>query len=117
MLLICKLGCSIPIADDPEKIVIPNRRTLDTVVQNLSYIMEDNLVNNGSDSSPLFGGHQSWAQREKSFKPKPNMKVNYYSIQLISTSLFQINILTKERWTASHIMHLALKEHRFCILK
>ncbi|KAM7470948.1 hypothetical protein LguiA_009131 [Lonicera macranthoides] len=68
--------CSVPIADDPEKIVIPNRRTLDTVVQNLSYIMEDNLVNNGSDSSPLFGGHQSWAQREKSFKPKPNMKVH-----------------------------------------
>ena len=79
--------------------------------------MEDDLANNGSDSSPLFGGHQSWAQREKSFKPKPNMKVNYYPIQLIFTSLFQISILTKERWTASQFMHLALNEHRFCILE
>lgn len=68
-------GCPIPLANDPEKIVIPEGRTPDKIVQNLSYVMEDELMNNVSQSSPLFGGHQSWAQREESFKLKSTMKV------------------------------------------
>jgi len=38
--------------------------------------MEDEFPSNGDLSSPLFGGHPSWKQREESFKLKSNMKVN-----------------------------------------
>lgn len=69
-------GCPIPVVSDPEKIVIPEGRTPDKIVQNLSYVMEDELLNNKSQSAPLFGGHESWEQREDSFKLKPAMKVN-----------------------------------------
>ncbi|TXG64911.1 hypothetical protein EZV62_011905 [Acer yangbiense] len=68
--------CPIPVADDPDKIVIPEKRTPDTIVKNLNYILEDEFVHNESQSSPLFGGHQSWSQREESFKLKPTMKVH-----------------------------------------
>lgn len=68
--------CPIPLADDPDKVVIPKRRTPDTVIQSLSYIMEDDVTNNRSESPPLFGGYQSWLQREKSFNPKSRMKVH-----------------------------------------
>lgn len=70
-----QLGCPIPVANDPNKVVIPKRRSPEKIVQSLSYIMEDDIANNGSQS-PLFGGHQSWQQREESFKPKSTMKVN-----------------------------------------
>ncbi|KAK9287067.1 hypothetical protein L1049_015476 [Liquidambar formosana] len=70
--------CSIPLANDPDTIVIPKIRTPDKIVKSLSYIMEDEPVNNGSQSqsSPLFGGHESWLQREKSFKLNSTMKVH-----------------------------------------
>ncbi|PON89936.1 hypothetical protein TorRG33x02_142220 [Trema orientale] len=68
--------CPIPLANDPEKIVIPEGRTPDKIVQNLSYVMEDEAFSNGSRSAPLFGGYQSWAQREESFKLKSTMKVH-----------------------------------------
>ncbi|KAI3446798.1 hypothetical protein Pfo_003463 [Paulownia fortunei] len=68
--------CPIPVADDPNKIVIPKKRTPEKVVQRLSYIMENSTATNGSHSSPLFGGHQTWQQREESFKIKPAMKVH-----------------------------------------
>lgn len=67
--------CPIPVANDPNKVVIPKRRSPEKIVQSLSYIMEDDIANNGSQS-PLFGGHQSWQQREESFKPKSTMKVH-----------------------------------------
>ncbi|CAL5378101.1 unnamed protein product [Camellia sinensis] len=67
--------CRIPIVDDPDKIIIPKRRTPDKVVRHLSYILEDEVENNGSQSPPLFGGHQSWLQREESFKLKSIMKM------------------------------------------
>ncbi|CAI9764323.1 unnamed protein product [Fraxinus pennsylvanica] len=67
--------CPIPVADDPNEIVIPKRKSSD-VVQHLSYIMEDNIVRNGSQSPPLFGGHQTWQQRDESYKVKPTMKVH-----------------------------------------
>ncbi|KAJ6896960.1 hypothetical protein NC651_022987 [Populus alba x Populus x berolinensis] len=38
--------------------------------------MEDKPVKDGSQSSPLFGGHQSWKQREGSFKLSSSMKVH-----------------------------------------
>ncbi|KAK2984400.1 hypothetical protein RJ640_026855 [Escallonia rubra] len=69
-------GCPIPLAADPDRVIIPKTRSPDKVVQSLSYITEDNLVTNGSQLPPLFGGHQSWLQREESFKPKRTMKVH-----------------------------------------
>ncbi|XP_057495864.1 probable hexosyltransferase MUCI70 isoform X2 [Actinidia eriantha] len=68
--------CPIPVADDPDKVVIPKRWTPSKVVQHLSYFMEDEVGDNGSQSPPLFGGHQSWSQRDESFKLKSTMKVH-----------------------------------------
>ncbi|KAK4391359.1 hypothetical protein Sango_1913700 [Sesamum angolense] len=65
--------CTIPVANDPYSIVIP-KKSHEKLVQRLSYIVED-IATNGSQSSPLFGGHQTWQQREESFKIKPTMKV------------------------------------------
>lgn len=65
--------------DDPNKIVIPETRTPDKVVKMLSYVMKDNTAANMSKSPPLFGGHESWKQREESFKIKPTMKVIYFT--------------------------------------
>lgn len=69
------LGCAIPLADDPDKVIIPKGRTPDKIVQNLSYIRDDEINKSGPWSTPLFGGHQSWLQRDESFKLKPTMKV------------------------------------------
>nr|XP_043625136.1 probable hexosyltransferase MUCI70 [Erigeron canadensis] len=68
--------CSIPLASDPEKVVIPEKRTPSKFVQSLSYFEEDDAYINGSESSPLFGGHQTWKQREDSFKLKSSTKVH-----------------------------------------
>ncbi|XWS40229.1 hypothetical protein CRYUN_Cryun18bG0122200 [Craigia yunnanensis] len=68
--------CPIPVAADPDKIVIPEGRTPDVIVKDLTYIEEEDLVKNGSQYLPLFGGNQSWLQREESFKLKPSMKVH-----------------------------------------
>ncbi|XP_073139225.1 probable hexosyltransferase MUCI70 [Henckelia pumila] len=67
--------CPIPVADDPNKIVIPEDNSPEKFVQRLSYIMEDIVPSNGSQA-PLFGGHQTWQQREESFKVNPTMKVH-----------------------------------------
>ncbi|KAK6916750.1 Protein of unknown function DUF616 [Dillenia turbinata] len=66
--------CPIPVVGDPDREVNPSGRTPDTVLQDLSYITEDEPVDNGSQ--PLFGGNESWSQREESFKIKPAMKVH-----------------------------------------
>ncbi|KAI8554928.1 hypothetical protein RHMOL_Rhmol05G0134300 [Rhododendron molle] len=68
--------CLIPVADDPDKIVIPKRRTPSEVVEQLTYITEDVVGNNGSSPPPVFGGHQSWLQRDESFELKSSMKVH-----------------------------------------
>ncbi|XP_071688837.1 uncharacterized protein [Rutidosis leptorrhynchoides] len=69
--------CSIPLASDPEKVVIPEKRFPSKFVQSLSYFeVDDNANTTGSDSFPLFGGHQSWKQRDDSFKLKSSMKVH-----------------------------------------
>ncbi|CAI9280256.1 unnamed protein product [Lactuca saligna] len=73
--------CSIPLANDPEKVVIPEKKSPSKFVQSLSYFEEDDINTNGSESSPLFGGHQSWKQREESFKLKSTMKVHCGFIQ------------------------------------
>lgn len=62
-------------ADEPDKVVIPKGRTPDEIVKKLVYITEDEYSLNGSQTSPLFGGHQNWTQRGESFKLKPTMKV------------------------------------------
>ncbi len=76
-LLECQLGCPIPVADDPDRVVIPEGRTPDETLKNLTYITEDEFADTGS---PLFGGHLNWSQREESFKLKPEMKVNLRSL-------------------------------------
>lgn len=68
--------CPIPVVDDPNKVVIPKKRSPEKFVQSLSYVMEDDLPNNESQSAPLFGGHQTWKERDDSFKVKPTMKVH-----------------------------------------
>uniref|UniRef100_A0A6M2EGF2 TOD1/MUCI70 glycosyltransferase-like domain-containing protein n=1 Tax=Populus davidiana TaxID=266767 RepID=A0A6M2EGF2_9ROSI len=68
--------CPIPVVSNPDRIVIPEGRTHDQIIKNLSYVMEDKPVKDGSQSSPLFGGHQSWKQRERSFKLSSSMKVH-----------------------------------------
>ncbi|KAI4317475.1 hypothetical protein L6164_025342 [Bauhinia variegata] len=65
--------CPIPVADDPDKVVIPDGQTSDEIVKNLLYVTEDEVP---SQSPPLFGGHQSWSQREESFKLNATMKVH-----------------------------------------
>lgn len=65
--------CPIPLADDPDAVVIPVR-TPDTILKSLSYITVDAQAN--TTTPPLFGGHQSWAEREESFKLNTTMKVH-----------------------------------------
>eukprot|EP00268_Persea_americana_P025504 TRINITY_DN2486_c1_g1_i1.p1 TRINITY_DN2486_c1_g1~~TRINITY_DN2486_c1_g1_i1.p1 ORF type:complete len:501 (+),score=68.77 TRINITY_DN2486_c1_g1_i1:536-2038(+) len=67
--------CPIPVLDNPDTVVIPESSTL-TLPHNLSYFVEDEPAEAQSQSTPLFGGHQSWKQREESFKIKPTMKVH-----------------------------------------
>lgn len=68
--------CSIPLMDEADKVVIPKGRTPDEIVKRLVYITEAEYLINGSQTLPLFGGHQNWTQREESFKLKPTMKVH-----------------------------------------
>lgn len=94
-------GCPIPVAGDPNKIVIPKKRSPEKLIRRLSYIMEDSPINdrsqssplyrtaiNGTQSTPLFGGHQTWQQREESFKIKPTMEVISYSFVNIYVPAF-----------------------------
>ncbi|MQL73303.1 hypothetical protein Taro_005657 [Colocasia esculenta] len=62
--------CSIPLADDPDTVVIPEGRTPDNVPKDLQYLRFD------ESSPPLFGGHESWKQREESFNLNETMKVH-----------------------------------------
>lgn len=62
-------------ADNTDKIVIPEQKSTEKFVQSLSYVVENVTVNSGSSSLPLFGGNQTWKQRDESFKVKPSMKV------------------------------------------
>ncbi|KAF7098929.1 hypothetical protein CFC21_100617 [Triticum aestivum] len=64
--------CSIPVADDPDAVVIP-KRTPNAIVKKLSYLTVDKR---DKDSPPLFGGRQTWKQREESFKLNATMKVH-----------------------------------------
>ncbi|KAL6603459.1 hypothetical protein ACP70R_043820 [Stipagrostis hirtigluma subsp. patula] len=62
--------CPIPVADDPNAVVIP-KRTPNMIVKKLSYITVDKQ---DKDPSPLFGGRQNWKQRVESFKLNSTMK-------------------------------------------
>nr|XP_028954410.1 uncharacterized protein LOC114823169 [Malus domestica] len=68
--------CPIPVVSDPDKIKIPKGRTPDEIVKNLTYVLDDEILPDGTLSSPLFGGHQNWAQREESFRLKSDMKLH-----------------------------------------
>jgi len=75
-------GCPIPVADDPDAVAIPER-TADKIPKSLSYISVDEKAS--AQSPPIFGGHQSWSEREESFKLNKSMKVNYvHSYTLLS---------------------------------
>ncbi|KAI4318668.1 hypothetical protein MLD38_032344 [Melastoma candidum] len=65
--------CPIPLASDPDQVVIPKGRTPDEIVKNLTYVLEDNSV---ESTSPLFGGHETWSEREKSFELNSTMEVH-----------------------------------------
>ncbi|KAK4745029.1 hypothetical protein SAY87_011341 [Trapa incisa] len=73
--------CSIPLAYNPDRVSIPKGMTPEEVVRDLSFVMEDDPLNNTSQSTPLFGGRQTWKQREESFKLEPSMKVHCGFIQ------------------------------------
>ncbi|XP_020531206.1 uncharacterized protein LOC18447506 isoform X2 [Amborella trichopoda] len=64
--------CPIPLANDPEAIVIPKHSTPKTLPQKLSYILEDESFN----GDPLFGGRQTWEERDESFKLNTTMRVH-----------------------------------------
>ncbi|KAJ6843440.1 uncharacterized protein M6B38_296635 [Iris pallida] len=64
--------CPIPLADDPDDVIIPER-TPDVIPKSLSYILVDE---NDAQTPALFGGNQSWSDREKSFNLNANMKVH-----------------------------------------
>ncbi|KAG9450310.1 hypothetical protein H6P81_010275 [Aristolochia fimbriata] len=66
--------CSIPVMDDPDVVVIPEGRSPDLIPENLSYVTVDDSVE--ADSKPLFGGHQTWAQRAASFELNSTKKVH-----------------------------------------
>uniref|UniRef100_A0A7N0U5Q5 TOD1/MUCI70 glycosyltransferase-like domain-containing protein n=1 Tax=Kalanchoe fedtschenkoi TaxID=63787 RepID=A0A7N0U5Q5_KALFE len=69
--------CSIPLANNVDKVAIAKERTPDVILEHLSYFEEDDNPNNGTEeTTPLFGGHQSWAQRDQSFKLSKTMKVH-----------------------------------------
>ena len=55
-------SCPIPVADDPDAVAIPER-TADKIPKSLSYISDDEKAS--AQSPPLFGGHQSWSERER----------------------------------------------------
>lgn len=65
--------CPIPLADNPDSVVIPDN-TPDIIPKELSYISVDDKAS--AASPPLFGGHQTWSQREESFKLNTSMKVH-----------------------------------------
>lgn len=73
--------CPIPVLDDPNDITIPSQKQDDSLLRNLSYVIEDKAVKTDSNLVPLFGGYQNWKQREDSFKLKPAMKVHCGFIQ------------------------------------
>lgn len=52
--------------DNPDAVVIPEGKTLHTILNDLLYYTVDQLAKSSSEP-PLFGGHQSWKQREESF--------------------------------------------------
>ncbi|PIA65130.1 hypothetical protein AQUCO_00100554v1 [Aquilegia coerulea] len=68
--------CAIPLANDPDSVIIPKSRTPDKIVKNLLYVSKDDSVNNDPHAVPLFGGHQTWVQRENSYKLNSTMKVH-----------------------------------------
>lgn len=81
-------------ADDPNRIVIPEQKSTERFVQSLSYVVENVTVYSGSRSLPLFGGNQTWKQRDESFKVKPSMKVRnrFLSIEHSFCILYNSNI-------------------------
>lgn len=81
--VILPLGCPIPLSNDPNRVLLPENRSSDSIVKNLTYIMEDeDIISNESQLFLLFGGHQNWQQRDNSFKLNSSMKVQ------LSTSIW-----------------------------
>lgn len=71
--------CLVPLADDPDSIIIPEMKTAgDEVVRHLSYVQKDETPMGDTDgnSLSLFGGHHNWRQREANFKLNATMKMH-----------------------------------------
>lgn len=67
--------CSIPVLDDPSAIKVPDARSYSSNQYrlNLTYIVNEPARSRGR---PLFGGYQTWKQREESFKLRREMKIH-----------------------------------------
>lgn len=46
------------------------------ILKNLSYVLEDDLIANESNSGSVFGGHPSLQERTESFNLKESMRVH-----------------------------------------
>ncbi|GFP88814.1 hypothetical protein PHJA_001025100 [Phtheirospermum japonicum] len=69
--------CPIPLSNDPNRVYIPENTSSDNIMKKLAYFTEDELSSSKrSKSFPLFGGHQTWRQRNESFKLNSSMKVH-----------------------------------------
>jgi hypothetical protein len=55
--------------------------------------MEDEQWNNGSQKSPLFGGHENWSQRKESFKLNSTMKVKLTILLSLLMVLFLLFVV------------------------
>ncbi|CAN6443228.1 unnamed protein product [Victoria cruziana] len=84
--------CLIPLADDPNSVSIPEKRNYDGIPQKLSYFVEDEFVGFGSQYQPLFGGHQSWKQRNESYKLNSTMKVHCSFVKNGSAEMDPVDI-------------------------
>ncbi|KAH9329731.1 hypothetical protein KI387_001839, partial [Taxus chinensis] len=68
--------CPIPVLDNPDSITIPPHMEYNSLLQNLTYVIEDKALESNPSLVPLFGGYQNWKKREESFQLKPAMKVH-----------------------------------------
>ncbi|XP_002980574.2 uncharacterized protein LOC9656562 isoform X1 [Selaginella moellendorffii] len=68
--------CSIPVARNPQFVQIPSFRHDSSILRKLTYITNDRVAKGDQSKRPLFGGYQTWKERDESFKIKPAMQVH-----------------------------------------
>eukprot|EP00249_Psilotum_nudum_P011614 c23276_g1_i1 orf=267-1742(+) len=68
--------CFIPLWDNPYTVEVPPQKPDETYPLNLTFVTNDAAVDTDSALVPLFGGYQTWEERDESFKIKPQMEVH-----------------------------------------